>query len=515
MKKTKNEATGVGSPSTETEGVCIMYTHNLWINMLWLSDANWDFLIESFVMTRPPALMGREGTETLLRPFSKIEILSYGISTNKLILHSNHEFLMFTKKLSNLGAEQILRLTEINPGAVRFSVKLPTHESYLRYRAQGQSVLSVEWKGGADYGFYDTKDSTVETAATPEYVEYYNRRKKIDIAIMPRPESAKLQDLYIYMTLDENRFTRLFIFSPQPVAWESLVSGVQQPIALPPALAAEAALFGYFPKHNFPEVEAGGAPVDSAFIANLVTPLGSTKLDGIVDAGGALFRYKRDYKKSLKPAESAIPDLTYKISPHSQVFHAGDAKERLGFVYIPMPGVKWSVTGDAGGTLVKEGNDHFYVPALKPPGVVFNVPGETLIPAVTRASFPRVPARTDVLTAAGEGLCDPVSFVTTFVYPTHFIRFSLAGNALQLNCWYFNLDMEETAVPAEDVEWHILAGNGVVSAQGVFTPASTAPSGVTVVMALDTRNVAEWRFAVTIIPLPLLSVNDVLRLQQA
>ncbi|NIX94299.1 hypothetical protein HCG45_16260 [Pseudomonas fulva] len=514
MKKPKNdEATGVGSPSIDTEAVCTMYTHVLWMNTLWLSGANSDFLIESFVMTRPPALMGREGAETLLRQFSKIEILSDGNFSNKLILHSTHEYLMFTKRLSNLGAEQILRLTKINPGGVRFSVKLPMYECYLRYRAQGQSVLSVEWTGGADYGFYDQKDSTVETAPTPEYIEYYNQRKKIDIAIMPRPESAKLQDLYIYMILDENRLTRHFIFQQRPIAYESLVSGMQQPIALAPA--ADAALFGYFPKENFPEVGAGRAPVDSAFVGDLVTPLGSTELVGVVDAGGSLFGYRRVNKKSLKPAESAIPALTYNISPYSQVFHAGDAKERLGFFYLPMPGVKWSVTGDAGGTLVKEGNDHFYVPALKPPGVVFSLPGETLIPAVTRASFPRVPARTDVLTAAGDGLCDPVSFVTTFVYPTHFIRFTLAGNALQLNCWYFNLDMEETAVPAEDVEWHILAGNGVVSAQGVFTPASTAPSGVTVVMALDTRNVVEWRFAVTIIPLPLLSAYDALRLQQA
>lgn len=514
MKKTKHdEATGVGSPSTETGAVCTMYTNALWINAVWLTAANSDFLIESFVMTRPPALMGREGAEALLRKFSKIEILSVGNLSNKLILHSSHEFLMFTKRLSNLGAEQILRLTEINPGAVRFSVNLPMHECYLRYRAQGQSVLSVEWTGGADYGLYDTKDSTVETAANPEYIEYYNQRKKIEIAIMPRPESAKLQDLYIYMITDENRLTRHFIFQQRPIAYESLVSGVQQPIARAPA--ADAVLFGYFPKESFPEVGAGRAPVDSTFIGDLVTPPGSTELVGVVDAGGSLFSYRRVDKKSLKPAESAIPALTYKISPYSQVFHAGDAKERLGFVYLPMPGVNWSVTGDAGGTLVKEGNDHFYVPALKPPGVAFSTPGETLIPAATRASFPRVPARTDVLTAAGDGLCDPVSFVTTFVYPTHFIRFTLAGNALQLNCWYFNLDMEETAVPAEDVEWHILAGNGVVSAQGVFTPASTAPSGVTVVMALDTRNVVEWRFAVTIIPLPLLSAYDALRLQQA
>lgn len=513
MKKTKNdEATGVGSPSTEA--VCTMFANPFWINALWLTDANSDFLVESFVRTRPPALMGREGAEALLRKFSKIEILSVGNFSTWLILHSSHEFLMFTKRLSNLGAEQILRLTDSNAGAMRFSVLLPMHECFLRYRAQGQSVLSVQWTGEANYDLYDTKDSTVETAAPPEYIEYYNQRKKIDIAIMPRPESSKLQDLYIYMITDENRLTRHFIFQQQPIAYESLVSGVQQPVALAPA--ADAALFGYFPTENFPEMGAGRAPVDSTFVADLVTPPGSTELVGVMDDGVPVFvGYRSVDKRSFKPAESATPALRNKISPFSQVFHAGDAKERLGFVSLPMPSVNWSVTGDAGGTLVKEGNDHFYVPALKPPGIAFSVPGETLIPAATRASFPRVPARTDVLTAAGDGMSDSVSFVTTFVYPTHFIRFTLAGNALQLNCWYFNLDMKETAVPAEDVEWHILAGNGVVSAQGVFTPASTAPSDVTVVMALDTRNVVEWRFAVTIIPLPLLSAYDALRLQQA
>lgn len=510
MKKNQNdEIADVGSPSADA--VCSMWTRALWINWLWREDANNDFLIESVVRTRPPAVAGREGAEALLRKFTQVEVLSVANVNTEVVLHSDHEYLIFTKRLSNLGAEQILRLTETSTGAMRLRVVLRMDQCYLRYRAQGQSVLSFEWTGGADFGLYDTEDSSVETAVPPEYVEYYNQRKKIDIAIMPRPENAKLQDLFIYMVTDDNLLTRHFFFAQQPMAYESLVSGIQQPIAL----AADPPLLGMFSADNFPEVGVGRAPLDSAFIGDLVTPPGSTELVGAVTPGGSIFGYRKAPKKSLKPAEFAIPPPLYRIAPYSQVFHAGDAKERLGFVATPMPGVNWSVTGDAGGTLVKEGNDHFYVPAVKPPGIAFNVPGETLIPAATRASFPRVPARTDVLTAAGGGVSASVSFVTTFVYPTHFIRFAFAGDALQLNCCYFNLDSNEVAVPAKDVEWHILAGNGVVSAEGVFTPASTAPSGVTVVLALDTRSVDEWRFAVTMIPLPMLSAYDVLRLQQA
>ncbi|MBF8668950.1 hypothetical protein IR012_01145 [Pseudomonas putida] len=511
MKGFKNASvTGAGPRSTDSM-VCSMWGELAWLNSLWREVDN-DFLIESLMITRPPAYKGREGEETLLRKFSRIEVIATGnLYYYEANLYPSREFLMFTKRLANLGEKQIIRLTEASVAETRLRIALPADSSYLRYRAQDESVLSIEWSGENYYAYYDPKDSSSGTAVPAEYADYYDRQKKIEVAIMPRPGNAKLQDLYIYMmTLDSLR-DRLFAFLQQPVAYENLAGEMRQHLAP----ASQAPLFGLFPESSFPEVAQGKAPVDNAWLSHLITPPGSTEPDsGMITTGGWQSRYKQVPKKPWNPSEVSIAEPRYKIAPHSQVFHAGDDKEQLGFVATSMPGANWSVAGDAGGTIVKEGNDHFYVPAIRPPGIAFKVPGGTLIPAATRASLPRLPARTDVLTATGDGVSTSVSFVTTFTYPTNFIRFTRQGDALQLSCRYFNADSEEVPVPPDSVEWHILAGNGVISAEGVFTPASAAPSAVTVVMAVDARNLDEWRFAVTIIPLPLLSLRDVLRLQQ-
>jgi len=124
-------------------------------------------------------------------------------------------------------------------------------------------------------------------------------------------------------------------------------------------------------------------------------------------------------------------------------------------------------------------------------------------------------ARADVVTAAGVGAQASALFVTTFLGPTNFIRFHAEGAALRLGCCYYNIDQEEVELQPQDVEWFILAGNGKVSAQGIFTPQSAAPSPLTILMARDRRVDWEWRFAVTIIPMPLLTLRDVLRLQQS
>ncbi|WEZ90029.1 hypothetical protein P3R38_07055 [Pseudomonas sp. NyZ480] len=509
MKNAKN-ATVTGSPSAGAP-LLNMWTDLAWVNALWLEVIHDDFLIESLLNPRPPA-KGREGSETLLRKFSRVEIIGTGNVFTEVFLYPSREFVMFMKELNNLGAKQILRLTEVSVAEAKLRVSLRMDSSCLRYRAQDESVLSIEWTSGARYAFYDPKDSRVPASLPEGYAEYYDRQKKIDIAILPRGVNAKLQDLYIYMLTSESLRDRHFLFYQQPQAYESLVSEAQQ------TSASESldALYALFPQSEFPELAAGRAPADNAWFSHLVTPPGSAELEGgMMTPAGWQSCYKKAPEKPWASATVAVAEPLYKIAPHSLIIHAGGEKERLGFVAAPMPGAVWRVAGDAGGALVKEGNDHFYVSAIRPPGIVYNEQsGETLIPAATRASLARVPARTDVVTAEGGGFSTSVSFVTTFVHPTHFIRFTQRGDALQLNCCYFNLDSDEVAVPPKDTAWHILAGNGEVSAEGVFTPAAVAASAVTVVMAVDTGSLDEWRFAVTIIPSPLLSLRDVLRLQQ-
>ncbi|MDZ5602165.1 hypothetical protein SJI00_05160 [Pseudomonas sp. RP23018S] len=500
----ENDDVGV----TSVEALFSMWTGLEWANSQWADVTHNDFLIESLPSV---VYLGGEMSQVSLRCFSRVEIIGTGNVYTTVNLYPSHDIDILTRTLSNLGAEQIVRLNEVVLSSTRLRINVRMDSSCLRYRAHEQSVLSIEWTGQASYAFYEPSDSRLPSTVPDEYIQHYNRRNKVEIAIMPRPVSARCQDLYIYMVTTETLRDRNFVFFQQPSAFENVRRVMQKSS---PA-AYQTFLSALFPSFSFPEVAVGRAPADEAWFGHLVTPPGSVELDGGEETpDGWTSRYKTVPKKPWAPFRNAQKKFDYKIAPYCQIFHAGAQKERLGFVADPVPGAVWSVTGNAGGALVKEGNDHFYLPAKKRPDLIFRQPSETLIPAVTRASLREVPARADVVTAVGQGADACAWFVTTFAYPTHFIRFAAQDGVLQLKCCYFNIDSEEVGLQPQEVTWHVIAGNGAVS-DGVFTPASVAATPVTVVMAVDIRDLTEWRFAVSIIPLPLMSARDVVSLQQS
>ncbi|KHL76422.1 hypothetical protein PpSQ1_00070 [Pseudomonas putida] len=504
-------AMGEGSdPASGGSLLLSMWTALSTANALWRGTNNDDFLIESIVTATP---MPGGVMETTMRKFSRIEIIATGNVYTQVSLYPAYDVVTDTKKLGNMGDEQILRLTEVPLPAARLRVSVALDSSYLRYRAQDQSVLSLEWAGGASYAYYYPKDSRTPTTVPPEYEDYYDRQKKIEIAMMPRAVDSRLQDLYIYMVTSESLADRNFSFSQQSQTYQSLAAARTLQAPTPDV---QTVLSAQFSQDNFPEVAAGKAPADNAWFSHLVTPPGSCVPDGGTKLPtGWQSNYKIGPKRPWNPSTVASAGAVSKIDPQARIFPAGELKQQLAFVGDPVPGAAWNVSGEAGGSIVKVGSDHFYQPATKPPGLMFSEPGETLIPAVLKSSYPLLPARADVVTAAGGGAEASALFVTTFIGPTNFIRFHAEGAALRLSCCYFNIDQEEVELQPKDVKWYILAGNGEVSAQGIFTPLSAAPSPVTILMAQDIRVDTEWRFAVTIIPMPLLSLRDVLRLQQA
>ena len=478
------------------------------VNTWWRYNNYEDFLIESMVMATP---MPGGFMETTMRKFKRIELIGTGAVYTQANLYPGYDVVTGTKKLNNLGVEQIYWLTEVPLPAGRLRVTLRLDSSYRRYRAQDQSVLSLEWDGGASYAYYYPKDSMIPTTVPPEYGEYYDRRKKIEIAMMPRAVDSQLQDLYIYTITTQSLRDHLFYICQQPLAYRSLADRTSQA----PTPEVQALLYAEFSKTDFPEVAAGNPPTDNAWFSHLVTPPGACVPNGGTQLpGGWNTNYKIGPKRPWNPSTVASAGEVHKIAPQARIFPAGELRQQLGFAGAPITGAEWSVAGEAGGRIVKEGSDHFYEPATKPPDLLFSLPGETLIPAVLKSSYPWLPARTDVVTAAGGGAQASALYVTMFVGPTHFIRFRAEGTALRLSCCYFNRNQEEVELQPEHVQWYILAGNGEVR-QGIFTPRSAAPSPVTILMAEDLRYPDEWRFAVTIIPMPLLTLRDVLRLQQS
>ena len=501
----KNSITEGADSASENEAIMSMWAAMGTVDLLWKFNNYNDFLIESVVTATP---MPGGVMETAMRKFSRIVIQSYGPGHIEVRLTQAYDVVTDTKKLDNLGDVQILKLTEERLLSEVLSVVVPDASSYLRYRAQDQSVLSLEWADGAASFYYYPEESSTSATVPAKYQSYYDQLKKIEIAMMPRPSSPLLQDLYIYMvtTLQE----RNFVFFQRPIPYLTLAGRAEQA----PAPEAWTVLSARFPHTNFPEVAAGNPPADNAWFSHLVTPPGACEPNGGVKSGmGWISNYKIGPKRPWNP--STVASAVHKIAPQARIFPAGELRQQLGFVRASIPDAQWSVAGDAGGRIVKVGSDHFYEPAKKPPGLLFSEPGETLIPAVLVSSYPFMPARADVVTAAGVGAQASALFVTTFLGPTNFIRFHAEGAALRLGCCYYNIDQEEVELQPQDVEWFILAGNGKVSAQGIFTPQSAAPSPLTILMARDRRVDWEWRFAVTIIPMPLLTLRDVLRLQQS
>ncbi|MFJ4457455.1 hypothetical protein ACIP1G_26715 [Pseudomonas sp. NPDC089392] len=217
----------------------------------------------------------------------------------------------------------------------------------------------------------------------------------------------------------------------------------------------------------------------------------------------------------LSAREEGIVMSKYRLSPLAQILRAGAEREKLVFAGDAIANAQWTRSGDAGGDLHKDGQDWFYKPPKEPtPAAIYNNNGETYIPAAFRTSLAVSPAQADRIMASNGSDTATTELVTTLVPPTHFIRFTLQSGGLALSCHYFNRDQEEKKLADEDVKWHRLAGNGSVSEKGVFTPDATAPSATTIVMAEDLRDLTEWRYAVTIVPLPYLPASEVVRLQQ-
>lgn len=205
---------------------------------------------------------------------------------------------------------------------------------------------------------------------------------------------------------------------------------------------------------------------------------------------------------------------SYNLSPLAQIFRAGAAREKLAFRETAIANAQWTRSGDARGELNKEGQDWFYTPPKGPsPAAVYNNDGVTLIPAALRASLSVFPVMADRIVASNGSTSAITDLVTTMVSPTHFIRFTERLGGLVLSCHYFDREQKEVQLADKDVKWHRLTGNGSVSEKGVFTAHATAPSPTTIFMAEDLRNLTEWRYAVTIVPLPYMPASEVVKLQ--
>lgn len=474
--------------------------------------------LNSLWRTLPPSVQSMyiaeqlaEGVwQTKLIRFHKIELIRTGVVRSEVYIYRRDETLVRVLMSAGIDAKQIVTVNGVQPLTGKLRVSVPHEESWLRYNAATGGELTLEWAGSASYAFYDP--GYTETPAG--YEAYFEQLKKLAISFFSPVNNELLQQLYIYVQVTEaTGWPVHFSVSRQPLVHAAIAPASYD--ASDNVAQAKSYVTALFPSSYFPEAAAGRAPAEAQWLQQLVAPRGlTTVVGGQRTAGGWITQYGTGtLAVEDDPAPSVIANVD-SLSPLARILSAGATKERLEFVGTPLSGATWTLAGEARGRLEKEGNEYFYVPPLVlAPAASFNTSSDMVIAAAYRTSIDGLPLSVDAVQAANASQCAAATFVTKFVEPTHFIRFSSASGNLQLNlCWMTRTG--ERQVPANMVKWHVLAGNGAVSAQGVFSPASRSPSAVTILMAEDLQDLTEWRFGVIIVPLPLFTVPDLLRLQQ-
>lgn len=93
--------------------------------------------------------------------------------------------------------------------------------------------------------------------------------------------------------------------------------------------------------------------------------------------------------------------------------------------------------------------------------------------------------------------------------PTHEFKLSKSGDKLKLVMTHLDANGLEREVDPLATEWSLLAGGGQIDADGVFTPSSS--NKFAVILAIE-PNPEHHFWAVVIVPVPLMSVDDFLKL---
>lgn len=209
---------------------------------------------------------------------------------------------------------------------------------------------------------------------------------------------------------------------------------------------------------------------------------------------------------------SADTYTAYAANPAFAVVNAGDDGYPLSTLPVT-ENVTWEFSGSAQGSLHKSTQGQWsYKPVAAPtPELQLDNNAKTLEPCVLKSSMASLPIAVDTLQAR---IADHqyASLMTVLrAIPTHFLRLSKQQEHLCLSLRYINTDDIEVEVAPSIVQWHVVAGNGSVSNDGVFRPATSSPSAYTVLAAVepDTR---KWYWCWILIPTGSMSVDEIISL---
>lgn len=375
------------------------------------------------------------------------------------------------------------------------------HRHTLAYKTQPRREVSLGWTGAMEYS-YSGSDTDKRLL-----VNHYDAARSLVLYQMPAaPTNKWLQDVVIPCIGSASNGIAYSVLAPSMASVGSNDQVSSHDIAI-----EEDDLKGVSMAIGFPENLRDQPPEDRNWLSGLLVPPGTATYDKAQDIPmpglGFIFGWKRA-SRSAAAEDVNVTAAPAFISPLVSIVGAGFDRQLLE-VSDPFNAAVTFV-GNYKGKLESGGGTFHYVP---PPfgssAVEYGEDCKTRRAAVVLNSLSER-STTDVVRVTAGGQSADCAFVTLYAIQTHTVRCSLVSGRLTLELWYYDVNLrKDVRVADNETQWLILAGNGSVSSTGAFTPAASAPTPFTVVAGRDTTSTRLLYWAVTIIPMPLYTPNQV------
>lgn len=375
----------------------------------------------------------------------------------------------------------------------------------ISYSSGAQNAVNLIWSGAAEYAYSGSERDEGLLR------QYFNRHKKLLLTrLSVTPRSQWLQDVELRPDFIDDNYIHFLLFSALPG-----VTGGEGVLSVPPVSDVDDRFSMLSLAAAFPENFNNLRPFDSQWMASLLVPEGTALIDEsqdmVVEGVGFNFGYKRARSRAMGHSDVSIASGSVSVNPLMAV--VWPSANRVLLEIPDLGNATVELIGDRHGKLERESDACYYVPPLaQTPSVVYEEHCKTLEnPALLETLVER--AVFDVIRVTVNGNSALSTFVTLYAKQTHFIKYLVVNGELTLQLWYYDVEQaKDVLVPADETEWSTLHGGGSVSSLGVFTPGSSNPSTVSVIAGRDLGSSRLLFWAVTIIPVPLYSVTEAVRL---
>lgn len=223
------------------------------------------------------------------------------------------------------------------------------------------------------------------------------------------------------------------------------------------------------------------------------------------------FRTSREAGSTCRDAVAAA----YELNPLLAIAKRGQGAVELSLSPANASAIWRMGDGSAGKLKTVDGKTWYVPPTELNPAIAFDNGHKTEIKAGLKGTVLEEvpPNRVDtVYVSVGQGAPELTStFIIEDSSQTHYFKYAQVDAGLKLQLYYRDKSGNEVTVPASDIEWEVMAGNGKVTQEGVFTVDSADSSPFTIIRAIEPDD-KYWYWAAVNLPVPLVTAADAIKM---